>query len=577
MGESREVFRAGRIALLPPQKLGRERCTIPAFAEIMESVDEGAKHARILIVDDDEFSAFALARILKTGGYAICITLTNPVEAMQRFTQINPDLVLLDLHMEPINGVGLLYKLHRELPPQLLPPFLMLTGDTTVDAKRDALAAGATDFLSKPLDQYEVLLRIKNLLRNRFLYRQCQNYSLGLERLVADRTAELQRQAKALEEALQSLKETQQQMIQQERLRALGTMASGIAHDLNNSLSIIMGYGDLLSRNAWPEESQERHFLRGILTAAEDSAHMVKRLREFYRPRTDQESWLTVDLNAVIEETIEMTAPRWQNAAEARGIGIRVDKKSGTIPPIAVDPAEIREVLTNLIFNAIDAMPRGGTISLRTRRDEEWVVVEVEDSGVGMTPETVEHCFEPFYTTKGENGTGLGLSVAYGIMRRHGGHVAIRSRVRKGTLVTLRLPIVQVSSGRKKERRAPSVAPLRVLLVDDHSAIREIVGAYLAEDRHIVETAENGAEALTKFRERPFDLVITDRAMPEMNGDALAMAIKEMQPREPVILFTGFADLLKETGQESQNVDLVLSKPARLDDLRRAIAQVMPS
>jgi signal transduction histidine kinase len=534
--------------------------------------------ARILIIDDDARGAAGLARALETAGYTSCTTITSPTVAARRFAELKPDLVLLDLHMEPLSGIDVLKGINETIDPGGRPPVVMLTGDTTLEAKHEALACGASDFLAKPVDSIEVILRIENLLSRQDLYQRCQLYSAGLERLVDKRTEELQKQTADLEKAITELRDTQQQVIQQERMRALGTMASGIAHDLNNGLSIILGYGDMLLMNKekFPAESREHADLQKIVLAGHDNAELVKRLREFYRPSDTREHRRAVDLNEVIEETISLTEPRWKSQANARGATIRIKKDLGEIPMIAGAPTELREVLTNLIFNAVDAMPRGGRLSFKTRGKRGRVRLQVSDNGIGMTEETLRKCLEPFFTTKGERGSGLGLAVSYGIIRRHGGTIAIESQLNEGTTFTIFLPVPKTVIEPLVAGPAKSVRPLRVLVVDDQPAIREIVSAYLAEDRHVVATAGNAKEAMKKFCTERFDLVITDRAMPEMNGDELAGLIKQLQPREPIIMLTGFADLMTEGGQSSENVDLVLSKPARLEDLRKAILAVMP-
>ena len=536
------------------------------------------KNARILIIDDDEMSASTLAKIIKNAGYAVCITITDPVLAVDRFIHINPDIVLLDLHMEPLSGIEVLQKVGAVLEPRARPPVLVLTADTTLDAKREALAEGATDFLSKPLDPTEVLLRIKHMLETRALFQQCLHYGEKLEKLVDERTAELQKQTGELEKALAELKATQYQVIQQERLQALGTMASGIAHDLNNGLSLIVGYGDMLLNNSekFPAESKERICLEAILCAGRDTAQIVRRLREFYRPCAEQEDRQAVNLNDVVEEAIAITAPRWQAKAQADGITIYVAKDLHAMPPISGSPAELREVLTNLIFNSVDAMPRGGQLCFRTRCMGGRARLEVTDTGAGMTDETVRHCLEPFYTTKGERGSGLGLAMSYGIIKRHGGTISIDSRLNEGTIFTIYLPVadqpIEQALGPELKRK---ICPLRVLVVDDQPGIRDIVSAYLVEDRHTVETAADAQEAIDKFHGEEYDLVILDQAMPEINGDGLAAMIKQTHPAEPIIMLTGFADLMNEDGERSKDVDLVLRKPVRLEDLRQAIEDVM--
>jgi CheY-like chemotaxis protein/anti-sigma regulatory factor (Ser/Thr protein kinase) len=355
-------------------------------------------------------------------------------------------------------------------------------------------------------------------------------------------------------------------------------MASGIAHDLNNGLSLILGYGDMLLRanEKFPCGSLERRHLEAIVRAGQDNAQMVKRLREFYRPCAGKEVRQLVDLNDIVEETIALTAPRWHAESEAAGISIRIETELGTIPRIAAAPAELREVLTNLIFNAVDAMPGGGQVTFRTSEERGYVRLEVSDTGMGMTEETRANCLEPFYTTKGESGSGLGLSVSYGIIRRHGGTIDIATELDRGVTFTIHLPACGTDPIEPLKTESPRVpCALRILVVDDDPEIREIVSAYLAEDRHVVETAANATEALETFRAGWFDLVITDRAMPGMNGEQLAEAIHHIRPSEPVILLTGFADIMNDPEPHTESADIVVSKPARLDDLRSAITEVM--
>ncbi|MEI9896589.1 MAG: ATP-binding protein [Chthoniobacter sp.] len=356
-------------------------------------------------------------------------------------------------------------------------------------------------------------------------------------------------------------------------------MASGIAHDMNNTLTLILGYGDMLLKDAkkFPKGSRDRVSLEHLVRAARDNAHMVARLREFYRPKNRNEERQPVDINELLVQVVAFTTPKWQAQAEAGGACIQVEHDSNPVSLIAGAPAELREVLTNLIFNAVDAMPRGGTIRLRTWESKGFVRVEVCDSGSGMTEETRSRCLEPFYTTKGEKGTGLGLAVSYGIIHRHGGTIHVESKLNHGTTFRIDLPIPEEDIAPIANDAGTASRPLHVLVVDDQEGIREIVGSYLAEDHHAVEMAATSIEAMRKFRTNHFDLVITDRAMPDINGDELAAAIKRLNPQQPVIMLTGFADWMSEVGEKDENVDLVIGKPVRLQDLRQAILEVIPS
>lgn len=392
-----------------------------------------------------------------------------------------------------------------------------------------------------------------------------------------------------LEETLSELRWTQQQVIQQERLHALGTMASGVAHDFNNALVPILGFTELLlmAPENLDDRARVRHFLQMIRTSALDAGNVVKRLREFYRRRDEREVLLPVRLNPVVEQTLSFTQPKWKDQALANGVTIHVETDLQEVPAVAGNDAELREVLTNLIFNAVDAMPQGGRLTIRTRPEREagfpsapsfprppGVLLQVIDTGKGMTEEVRRRCMEPFFTTKGERGTGLGLAMVFGMVQRHEGEIDIQSELGKGTTVTLRLPIL----AEKRVEKAPEEAetphrPLRVLLVDDDPTVLTVVTRYLTADGHTVETASDGQEGLAKFRSGGFDLVVTDRAMPGAGGDQMALAIKKIAPRIPVIMLTGFGDMMEVSGAKPRGVDLVVSKPVSLETFRKSLAK----
>jgi signal transduction histidine kinase len=426
----------------------------------MESSTKITTNARILIIDDDARCASGLARMLKKTGYEACTALTCPAIAVARFIELKPDLVLLDLHMTPLSGIDVLKNIQEMTEPRSRPPVVMLTADTTLEAKYEALAAGATAFLAKPIDLIEVTLRIENLLTTRDLYQRCQLYSEGLERLLDRRTAELQ--TADLQKAITEVRDTQQKLIQMERMRALDTMAKGIAHDLNNGLSIILTYGDMLLADSktFPAESRVRGDLEKMILAGEDNAALVKRLGEFHRPSDEGANREAVDLNQLIDEVLSLTAPRWQSRQKAGNRTISIKKDLGEISLIAGVPGELREVLTNMIFNAVDAMPDGGRLSFQTRGKRDHIRLEISDTGVGMTEETLHKCFEPFFTTKGEQGSGLGLAMSYGTIRRHDGTITVESRLNEGTAFTLLLPVFKKAPGTNGSPRVRAMSAM---------------------------------------------------------------------------------------------------------------------
>jgi PAS domain S-box-containing protein len=381
-----------------------------------------------------------------------------------------------------------------------------------------------------------------------------------------------------LQEALAELRATQQQVIQQERLRALGEMASGIVHDFNNALAPIILYSEmlLLHPSDLADADRVKQYLGLIHTAGKDAAAVVRRLREFYRGREADEPFERVPLDELVEQAISLTHFRWRNEAQARGATISVSTHVQAGVAVPGDAAALREALTNLILNAVDALPAGGEIEIHAQATRDIVVLAVRDDGTGMAPDVLQRCLEPFFTTKGQQGSGLGLGMVYGIVQRHGGTLEIDSASGAGTTVSIRLPVWRKRAQHAAPHEAPSPATsYRVLVIEDEPLVRQATADCLEEDGHAVEQASDGAAGLEAFRQGSYDLVLTDRAMPGLHGDQVAAAIKQLRPDVPVIMMTGFGDLMAQRGEHPSDVDLVLSKPLTVPMLRQAIVQVM--
>lgn len=388
---------------------------------------------------------------------------------------------------------------------------------------------------------------------------------------------ELREHKQRLEGALEELQDIQHQMVRQERLHALGQMASGVAHDFNNALSVILGYADVLLREKKDLLDEDAiKSLKVIETAARDATYIVKGLRGFYRTRSDTDSRTLSSLNEIVDEAITLTRPRWDAAALDKGARITITRNLQRIPRLMANEAELREALMNVIFNAVDAMPDGGEISFTTYRDDDMAVLEVRDSGSGMDEETARSALEPFFTTKGEGGTGMGLAMVYGIVARHQGFLSIESELGKGTAVVVRLPLQPEDAVtiRSQEPEEEPPAPLRLLVVDDHPDVRESYAVQLRSDGHEVVLAEDGVQALDTFYEESFDAVITDKAMPELDGVRLAAVIKATSPETPVIMVTGLDVSSGEKPRKPANVDTLLLKPVSLDGFRRTLRSV---
>jgi signal transduction histidine kinase/DNA-binding response OmpR family regulator len=382
--------------------------------------------------------------------------------------------------------------------------------------------------------------------------------------------------------AYEELRQTQQTVLQQERLSALGQMASGIAHDINNAITPAILYVEALLDSDKALSPRAQQSLPLVLQAIEDVAATVARLREFYRPREMQAAPEAVELNPLIEQIVDLTRARWSDMPQQRGIVINVLKElAPDLPIIMGSRSELREALTNLVFNAVDAMPEGGTLTLRTSSEAHAVVLDVSDTGIGMSEETSRKCLEPFFTTKGERGTGLGLAMVYGIVKRHAADIRIISAPGKGTTMRIVFPLPEKPASDTGVHAAPPVAPqnLRVLLVDDDPHLLKPLREILELEGHRIMTAGDGPAGIATFRDAAggsnhFDVVITDLGMPRMDGRAVAKAIKEISPGTPVILLTGWGQRPDAGSEVLPHIDRVIGKPPKLQELRKALAQV---
>jgi signal transduction histidine kinase/ActR/RegA family two-component response regulator/HAMP domain-containing protein len=400
----------------------------------------------------------------------------------------------------------------------------------------------------------------------------------------------------ALQQAYDDLRQTQQAVMQQERLRALGQMASGIAHDINNAISPVVLYTESLLETEPDLSPRARDYLGTIQHAIDDVAQTVSRMKEFYRQHEPQLTLVPVQLNRLMQQVIDLSRARWSDMPQQRGFFIKMEAELvPELPAILGIESEIREALVNLVFNAVDAMPEGGTLTLRTKiagggqspvnpPSPRQVHVEVSDTGIGMDDDTRRRCLEPFFTTKGERGTGLGMAMVYGITRRHGADIEIESAVGKGTTIRLIFPVPATPTTEAGPTTVTFTIPARLhlLVVDDDPLLIKSLRDALEMDGHRVVTANGGREGIEAFRQawegkEPFAAVITDLGMPYVDGRQVAAAIKGMSPATPIILLTGWGQRLVAEGDIPPHVDRVLNKPPKLRELREALAQCLLS
>ncbi len=392
-----------------------------------------------------------------------------------------------------------------------------------------------------------------------------------------------ERHVKELSHYIAEQERIREQFSQMEKLSALGELASGVAHDFNNTLAGILGRAQLLQRT---DDAEKIH--RGldiIIKTAEDGAKTVKRIQDFARQRRDHDFEL-VSIDQILADASEITRPRWKNWAEASNIHITLELNNHSNAHVMGDDSELREVLVNMLFNAIDAMPDGGTISLSSKVVGESVAITVADSGIGMYPEVRSRVFDPFFTTKGKAGLGLGLAVSFGIVRRHGGNIGVESQHGQGTKFSIALPIAGVSAETPSEAVINAEAnnsnratlagssALRLLVVDDEDFVRELLQEILEFEGCDVTLAENGDQALQLFQEGPYDAVFTDVGMPGMSGWELAQAIRQQSEMIPIAVITGWGEAVGSDEQEAAGVDWVIAKPFTADRITELVKEI---
>jgi PAS domain S-box-containing protein len=477
-----------------------------------------------------------------------------------------------------------------------------------------AVAPGATEIaaaMAEPLLYRDRLVGVLHLASEPG-EREFTETDRALLRIFADHAAVAIENARLFAElnaSYRDLQQAQDELIRSEKLRALGQMAAGMAHDLNNMLATILGQAELLRLRTQSPEIREG--LKPLETAAADGAEVIRRLQDFARQRSGTRLE-PCDLPELVREVLEITRPRWQDEPQRQGNVISVRASLDSLPPVLGHAPEIREVLTNLIFNAVDAMPQGGVLEITgsvapsgpgaDERPDNWgdasqssgtepeisarahdctvgaaehVDLVVSDTGIGMPEDVRARVFDPFFTTKGMKGSGLGLSVAYGIMERHRGSIRVTSAPGRGTSIRLRFQAApHPAAPAPVERPSISRPPRRLLVIDDETAVRETLVDLLRTAGHQVVDAAGGAAGVASLDGRPFDLVLTDLGMPEVTGWDVARAVKASRPEIPVVLMTGWGELVAGEQSDKAQVDRILGKPVRLEDLLGVIQEL---
>ncbi len=388
----------------------------------------------------------------------------------------------------------------------------------------------------------------------------------------------------AVKEDVTERKKMEGLLLQSEKLKSLGTITAGVAHEFNNILAVVMGSAEVLD-GGFKDDQELKRGLRAIIEAGEDGAGIVKRMLAFAKAELSEADYVLIEIQYLIKQAMEFTMPRWKNMAQSEGINYQINTADiKETPEIFCNPTEMREVFVNLIYNSLDAMPDGGVITMATRCVQQegqlrgdFLEITFSDTGKGMSEEVKSKMFDPFFTTRRPQGTGLGMSVTYSIMNRHGGKIEVESEVGKGATFTLYIPIRKEVVQRvvpSEPVREIATKELRVLVVDDEQEICVILRTFLSGKGHMVKVVNGGAEAIELSRQEDFDLVLCDLAMPEVNGYDVIKALSELDKRPKIGIATGWGDKLKPIEEEALMVDFIIKKPFNLSELERQIGDL---
>jgi signal transduction histidine kinase/CheY-like chemotaxis protein len=400
----------------------------------------------------------------------------------------------------------------------------------------------------------------------------------------------VQTSAEKAEQAKQHVDELSRYIEEQDRIReqygqlekmsALGELASGVAHDFNNTLAGILGRAELMLRDV--NDPKTMRGLELIVQTARDGGKTVKRIQDFARQRRDHD-FEPVAVDQLLIDVNEVTRPRWKDRAQANNVHINLNLQINSDASIMGDPSELREVLVNMVFNAVDAMPAGGRLTLSAEEVDGSMEIAVSDTGCGMSPEVRSRIFDPFFTTKGMAGMGLGLAVCYGIIQRHQGSIEIESTVGEGSSFRIKLPIAEVklSTESPEEAVVQQLTLVRtpkapsILVVDDEVCVLDVLRDILESEGYEVTVAKSGDEALKAFETKSFKAVFTDVGMPGMSGWELARAIRERDEEIPLAVITGWGEAVSSKEQETAKVDWVVTKPFSIDRISEIAREIV--
>ncbi len=491
--------------------------------------------ATILVVDDNKELSDELKEYLENEGYVVTCANTGK-DAIVLLTNNRCDIALVDIKLPDIPGTDLVKKLANISPST---DFIHITAHATLDSAIEAVRhEHVVSYETKPLDMDHLIAILRQIIKR-----------------------------KKIEKAL----------LQSEKLKSIGTITAGISHEFNNVLAIISGNVQLM-QNTYKDHKGLADSLSTIMEAINDGAEISKKMLGFAKTKVDTAEYVTDDISNLIKHSVKFTMPRWKNMAQANGINYYIDM-DGVREKLVVNcnSIEISEVFINIIHNALEAMPDGGRISFSTWNKNDIAFVRVSDTGKGMTEDVRKKVFDPFFTTRRPNGTGLGMSIAHSIISRHNGSIEVYSEIGRGCTFTIQLPIVtklDSTSEISEPKQVSRSDGLHILVVDDDEPICDILEKFLSREGHMVRTVDNGAQAISLAGANNYDLVLCDMVMPDVYGYDVIKALNELERIPKVGVITGWGEQLKPMEDESIKVDFVLKKPFNFSEMSKLINNV---
>lgn len=517
-----------------------------------------AHRPRILICDDEPLMTSSIQALLSYSGNYEIVTSNNPLQALDIIHDISPDLLILDITMPEMTGFELLDAVQNN---QIDSDIIFVSGESSMDFAIQAIRKGASDFLRKPFEPEELCIRVDNVLRQR---------QTRLERDII----------------FQEKKLLESQLRQSQKMEAIGTLAGGIAHDFNNVLSIIMGNTELV-KFTLDQDHKGQPYVQQILSASARARELIKQLLSF--SRKEEDSLKPMDIKEVISESLTL-----MRASLPTNIKIESNLCSDDCI-IRSDATQMQQIIFNLCTNASHAMEaNGGCISLTLKpvkinsaEDDlnipsgEYIHLQVKDTGQGIPEDVIDHIFEPYFTTKAvDKGTGMGLAVVHGIIKRRGGCIHAESTAEKGTTFHIYLPRLETPAKKESKNIDRRVLPRgneSILMVDDESMIVEMMEKVLSQLGYTVKPFCSSEKALIEFKANPqgYDLLITDMTMPGISGSELIKAMRLIREKFPVILSTGFNSQLNDEMIKSLNINALIMKPVDIENLAFTLRKIL--